>query len=726
MESSPWVAPSNEKIGEMNLHWPHQVRYKGNSDQHTKQKKDMNMKATSLSSSTLCSDISPIYEKRLSTDEIRFLCLTKVDDVNLPIHMTLDVFPNDACPEYEAVSYAWGGEDGDNTSCHPVYVGDFWDILLQTKNCWTMLRYMRTRISIPSVWVDAICINQRDMTERDAQAAKMGTIYQRCMRVVVYLGDSIVYSNSSNRPSHPRRYNLHDFDDVIPSSVIDLKGLLELRYFSRVWVVQELLLAPSVVIPVNDRELFGGSLTATRLRNSRPSWKWNSTNAPWARELSSGRYFPPADLFEMLRLTQNSRATDSRDRVFGILGLIGDDITHLKLKPDYSISSVHTFIGTFAHILINHQQITVLTNAAGDRAPSHFPTWLPDFDSPFDLTELQERIQHRSLEDHKDSLSHVKFLEVPFHRLIDLYTTDFFSMTSEPLWYSDASVCSRSGALEINLFHLLKISSRPTKVGTSSPTEHKVSWVNPGVRLYEPLSLYPARKDPARKDVLSVKHSLYDMIGGIVLAIEESTREKFNSKPLLEHSEFTGLETLFLGRDYSLKDLLPVFQGALNEKSDRKPGFLDSHLQFHQKWRPRCSPRVDYAKRFRMTIPPEEWGGGIKSAASFRHPGWRWRLKPQTAVSHVHPWKHCNEKFRKRKFSQPIEVAIDTGMLTSIKNLDVLIFPLSFLSRWVEVTGEEETALFIRGPKYEDHFVHIWEWPKVLKVEQKMRRVNIL
>lgn len=44
--------------------------------------------------------------------------------------MTLKVYPDDACLEYEAVFYAWGGEDGDNTIYCPIYVGDFWDVLL--------------------------------------------------------------------------------------------------------------------------------------------------------------------------------------------------------------------------------------------------------------------------------------------------------------------------------------------------------------------------------------------------------------------------------------------------------------------------------------------------------------------------------------------------------------------------------------------------------------------
>jgi hypothetical protein len=40
------------------------------------------------------------------------------------------------------------------------------------------------------IWVDAICINQTDMTERNHQFAEMRYIYQEAQSVVTFLGDS--------------------------------------------------------------------------------------------------------------------------------------------------------------------------------------------------------------------------------------------------------------------------------------------------------------------------------------------------------------------------------------------------------------------------------------------------------------------------------------------------------------------------------------------------------
>jgi hypothetical protein len=90
--------------------------------------------------------------------------------------LTLHTYTQDDCPEYETVSYTWGGEEGDSSLCKPIFLGPYWDVLFQTRNCWDMLKLLRPREGFRMVWVDAICINQRDKEEREDQVAKMGRI----------------------------------------------------------------------------------------------------------------------------------------------------------------------------------------------------------------------------------------------------------------------------------------------------------------------------------------------------------------------------------------------------------------------------------------------------------------------------------------------------------------------------------------------------------------------
>lgn len=86
---------------------------------------------------------SLVKRESLASDEFRLTCLSAVSDHSYPVHLSLETFRHDDCPEYEAVSYTWGGENGDSNLSRPVYIGAFWDVLLQTEHCWEMLRFVR-------------------------------------------------------------------------------------------------------------------------------------------------------------------------------------------------------------------------------------------------------------------------------------------------------------------------------------------------------------------------------------------------------------------------------------------------------------------------------------------------------------------------------------------------------------------------------------------------------
>jgi hypothetical protein len=51
------------------------------------------------------------------------------------------------------------------------------------------------------VWVDARCINQKNVKERGEQVSKMGQIYEQCSRVIVYLGADLIFSTHDRFPS---------------------------------------------------------------------------------------------------------------------------------------------------------------------------------------------------------------------------------------------------------------------------------------------------------------------------------------------------------------------------------------------------------------------------------------------------------------------------------------------------------------------------------------------
>src|SRR2546423_5198701 len=89
-------------------------------------------------------------------------------------------------PSYEAVSYTWG----DLSQKYTIQVNSH-DFTVN-RNLWMMLHDLQVgadeRKEGRQLWIDAICINQNDIAEKGRQIPKMGKIYEKAERVVVWLG----------------------------------------------------------------------------------------------------------------------------------------------------------------------------------------------------------------------------------------------------------------------------------------------------------------------------------------------------------------------------------------------------------------------------------------------------------------------------------------------------------------------------------------------------------
>jgi len=83
---------------------------------------------------------------------------------------------------YDALSYVWGAAAGDR----PLLCDG--RTLLVTPNCESALRHLREKQEQLVIWVDAVCINQEDISERNFQVAIMRFIYNRAQRVYIWLG----------------------------------------------------------------------------------------------------------------------------------------------------------------------------------------------------------------------------------------------------------------------------------------------------------------------------------------------------------------------------------------------------------------------------------------------------------------------------------------------------------------------------------------------------------
>jgi len=90
---------------------------------------------------------------------------------------------NGRAPPFTAVSYCSGQSDPEQI----IYVG-----LTAVKVTETVHNVLREVLASGAalVWIDQVCIDQRNAAERSSQVALMGVIYSRADRVLVYLGEA--------------------------------------------------------------------------------------------------------------------------------------------------------------------------------------------------------------------------------------------------------------------------------------------------------------------------------------------------------------------------------------------------------------------------------------------------------------------------------------------------------------------------------------------------------
>jgi len=83
---------------------------------------------------------------------------------------------------YEALSYTWGAPRG----TRPILCEG--RAILVTPNCEQALLHLRQKFRPRNLWIDAICIDQQSVSEKNQQVPMMGDIYRRASRSILWLG----------------------------------------------------------------------------------------------------------------------------------------------------------------------------------------------------------------------------------------------------------------------------------------------------------------------------------------------------------------------------------------------------------------------------------------------------------------------------------------------------------------------------------------------------------
>jgi hypothetical protein len=353
-------------------------------------------------------------------------------------------------PDYSALSYTWGcpfPEDEDSSDVkdwesptRQIVCND--QQFYVARNLYDALQEFVRRGWFGFYWIDSLCINQGDVLERNAQVAIMGDIFQNAYEVICWLGRADRYLDDAVE-LHRRLVMVEEkfggieevvmspeeIDRACQTSKIGIKGhkptaslckpcenFWQRRWFNRLWVAQEVGLAKRLTVLCGDYEFDWQEmqLVAVHAYKAYFDIAWNSCFAsreypairllhftnirhlqeegidkimlPYKVKLGGGNEVRNTHLLEVLQLTATLQATDPRDKIFGVLGLVfrapidkKRPFRPININYDLSTCEIYTRFATALIIDLPSLYLIVWEVPYGDLRDFKLPSWVPDF-----------------------------------------------------------------------------------------------------------------------------------------------------------------------------------------------------------------------------------------------------------------------------------------------------------------------------------------------------------
>lgn len=321
---------------------------------------------------------------------------------------------------YEALSYAWGSaeivaavfvqlseiKNGDRRDdVHPGNPFSTEYSIGVTANLAEALRYLRYEDRPRRLWADGICIDQQNIVERGHQVGRMGDIYARASRVVAWLGPSslavkrvfpiieylsaqtVLLAGGGNRAApgstHPK-WSEDGANLVLdPRDWVAICDLMDLPWFGRLWVIQEIQSASSQSSSYlqcgHDTVMWKDICGAIELLvdSEMPAGVSERYKAV-SRVLVMRMMSPKANFLLLLRYSINFACSDPRDKIYGLLGLVHPRLASL-IHPRYDLPVREVFMSAFEAAAESTQRLDMLVVCAyQENNPYDIPSWVPD------------------------------------------------------------------------------------------------------------------------------------------------------------------------------------------------------------------------------------------------------------------------------------------------------------------------------------------------------------
>jgi hypothetical protein len=299
---------------------------------------------------------------------------------------------------FAAVSYCWGSAKRNHSL--PLSNGA---CIAITETVESLLSHICTNDE-DLIWIDAVCVNQNDASEKSSQVQIMKDIYRSARRVSVWLG---VESKESEVTLKLARYSTAFTNKESESRIDDIEegfkwfgALLQLPWWVRVWVIQEFCYARRLIFHYG-RFIMPESFIA---QNFQMISRHNS--ARFFRYGEKGFSIDGSKFFEKLIGLKNSiddndnrtdldqlytefalsTSSEPRDRIFALLN-VAKSSEHIRcIIPDYLSETRDVFVHAMGCMLPIkwYPYLLELAGTASKRktyGTKPLPSWVIDFAS---------------------------------------------------------------------------------------------------------------------------------------------------------------------------------------------------------------------------------------------------------------------------------------------------------------------------------------------------------
>lgn len=286
------------------------------------------------------------------------------------IQMTLQVVDLEQNPKFVALSYEWGDPDL-NEPNEFIYVNE--QPVSIRRNLFNFLTRLRNHRAHNAIWTDAICIDQdRSKPELKTQLALMARIYSQAQKVRACIGEDDEDSRAVFKmeygdkvsfggkhyggalalamlPTYPfvagRKMVRHAHLKMNKAPITHWKKVLERRYFTRTWVVQELLLAKEITFHCGkdtmDQRFFHKALEFYKMAYGSKLGEVDMPSAFLVFFLKGQRFpilqttaqYQDRDIFELVYDYEYTNCLSIQDRILAVLSLEASKGQGLPVAP---------------------------------------------------------------------------------------------------------------------------------------------------------------------------------------------------------------------------------------------------------------------------------------------------------------------------------------------------------------------------------------------------------